>query len=246
MVEAKTHKDDAGSTVDRTRSALTSASKLDPTIDMDAYVDELIRRFDKEIPGPVRPALDFTDPYQCVCAVALSAQTTDVNVNKVTPTLFERYPTEAQLANADPKEVEEIIHSLGFFRNKTKNLIGMARMVMSDFGGEIPTTMEELISLPGVARKTANIVLSSSFGIVEGIAVDTHVFRIAHRLGLSAAKNPDHVERDLCAVFPRSHWYRVNFEMITFGRTICDAKKPQCAQCFLNDICPYYRELADV
>ncbi|MCL2491818.1 MAG: endonuclease III [Coriobacteriia bacterium] len=224
----------------KTQKESSARAPFDPTVDLDAYVDEIMRRFKKEMPGPVRPALDFVDPYQCVCAVSLSAQTTDVSVNKVTPVLFARYPDVTTLASADPAEVEQIIHSLGFFRNKTKNLIGMARKVIAEYGGEIPHTMEELITLPGVARKTANIVLGSSFGIVEGIAVDTHVFRIAHRLGLSNAKNPDQTERDLCAAFPREHWYRVNYEMVNFGRTICDAKKPQCAQCFLNDICPYF------
>jgi len=209
--------------------------------DRDAYATVIMQRFEEAFPGPVVPALDFENPYQCVCAVALSAQTTDVNVNKVTPILFKRYPDPATLAGARQEDVEQIIHSLGFFRNKAKNLIGMAQKVMTEYGGEIPRTMEELITLPGIARKTANIVLSSSFGIVEGIAVDTHVFRIAHRLGLSKAKTPDQVERDLCALFPREHWYRVNYEMVTFGRTVCDAKKPLCPTCFLNDLCPYYK-----
>ncbi|MCL2819023.1 MAG: endonuclease III [Actinomycetia bacterium] len=209
------------------------------------YVAKIMRRFERAFPGPVRPALDFIDPYQCVCAVSLSAQTTDVSVNKVTPILFEKYPDVASMAQARPQDVEKIIHSLGFFRNKTKNLIGMAQVVMEEFDGQIPDTMEGLTSLPGVARKTANIVLNSSFGIVAGIAVDTHVFRIAHRLGLSEAKNPDQTERDLCEAFPRKHWGRVNYEMVNFGRTICDAKKPQCATCFLNDLCPYYLSQLD-
>jgi len=200
-----------------------------------------MRRFSEAFPGPVRPALDFVDPYQCICAVCLSAQTTDVSVNKVTPILFAAYPDVHALAAADPGAVEKIIHSLGFFRNKARNLIGMAQRVVAEFDGQIPATMDELLTLPGVARKTANIVLSASFGIVEGIAVDTHVFRIAHRLGLSHGKTPDAVERDLCALFPRAHWGRVNYELINFGRTICDAKKPQCPTCFLNDLCPYYQ-----
>lgn len=205
------------------------------------HIDELMVRFEKAYPGPVRPALDFVDPYQCICAVCLSAQTTDVSVNKVTPTLFQHYPDVHALAGADPTHVEEIIHSLGFFRNKTKNLIGMARKVVAKYDGRIPATMDELLTLPGVARKTANIVLNASFGIVEGIAVDTHVFRIAHRLGLSNGKTPDAVERDLCALFPRSQWGRVNYELVNFGREVCDAKKPQCPTCFVNDLCPYYR-----
>lgn len=195
-------------------------------------------RFLEAYPSDPVPALNFTSPYEAVCAVSLSAQTTDDNVNKVLPTLFARYPSPRELAEASQLEVEEIVHSLGFFRNKAKNLIGMARLVVAEYGGEIPGTMEDLVRLPGVARKTANIVLAESFGIVSGIAVDTHVFRVSHKLGLSKAKTPELTEWDLCAVFPHERWHRVNFEMITFGRTVCDAKKPKCAECFLQDLCP--------
>lgn len=198
----------------------------------------IAKRFAIEIPGEPVPALHFSTPYQCVASIALSAQTTDTNVNKVTPLLFETYPTPVDLAQASQIDVEEIIHSLGFYHNKAKNLIAMAQKVQSDFGGEIPRTMDELITLPGVARKTANLVLSESFGIVAGIAVDTHVFRIAHRLNLSRAKTPPQTEGDLCAVFPQDQWRMINFWMINLGRTICDAKKPQCATCFLADLCP--------
>lgn len=195
-------------------------------------------RFAQYIPGDPVPALHFMTPYQCVAAISLSAQTTDANVNKVTPLLFETYPTTRELAAASQEDVEEIIHSLGFFRNKAKNLIAMAQVVEERFGGKVPCTMDELITLPGVARKTANLVLSESFGLVSGIAVDTHVFRIAHRLNLSRAKTPAQTEGDLCAVFPFELWRMVNFWMITFGRSVCDAKKPQCSTCFLSDICP--------
>lgn len=198
----------------------------------------IAQRFALEIPGEPIPALHFSNPYQCVASIALSAQTTDTNVNKVTPLLFAKYPSPAELAQASQSDVEEIIHSLGFYHNKAKNLIAMAQKVQADFGGEIPHTMEELITLPGVARKTANLVLSESFGIVAGIAVDTHVFRIAHRLNLSRAKTPQQTEGDLCAVFPEGQWRMINFWMVNLGRTICDAKKPQCATCFLSDICP--------
>lgn len=198
----------------------------------------IAQRFAQEIPGEPVPALHFANPYQCVASIALSAQTTDTNVNKVTPLLFATYPSPAELAQASQSDVEEIIHSLGFYHNKAKNLIAMAQKVQADFCGEIPHTMEELITLPGVARKTANLVLSESFGIVAGIAVDTHVFRIAHRLNLSRAKTPQQTEGDLCAVFPEEQWRMINFWMVNLGRTICDAKKPQCATCFLSDICP--------
>lgn len=185
-----------------------------------------------------KPALIFRSPYECICSIALSAQTTDQNVNKVTPTLFAAYPNPAALASARQEDVENIIHSLGFFRNKAKNLIGMAQRVVAEYGGEIPNTMEDLITLPGVARKTANLVLAESFGITAGIAVDTHVFRVSHRLNLSRAKTPEKTEGDLCALFKRDDWHKVNYWLVMHGRQVCDAKKPLCEECILNAICP--------
>ncbi|MBE0417081.1 MAG: endonuclease III [Coriobacteriia bacterium] len=182
--------------------------------------------------------LDYDTPYHLLITVILSAQTTDAGVNKVTPILFERFPEPGDLAGADPAEVEEIVRPTGFFRNKTKSIIGAARMIVTEYGGEVPDTMEGLISLPGVARKTANIVISNAFGKVEGIAVDTHVFRLAHRLGLSGEKDPDKIERDLMEVFPREEWFHVNYRFIDHGRAICTAKRPACGICKLNDICP--------
>lgn len=199
---------------------------------------EVACRLAQIFPGEPVPALHFENPYQCVVSISLSAQTTDASVNKVTPHLFAAYPTPQKLASAQIEDIEELVHSLGFYHNKSKNLLAMARKVCSEYGGEIPATMEELTSLPGVARKTANLVLSESFGVTEGIAVDTHVFRIAHRLNLSRAKTPAQTEGDLLAVFPREQWRMVNYWLINFGRTICDAKKPQCATCPLADICP--------
>jgi endonuclease III len=152
--------------------------------------------------------------------------------------LFERFPEPEDLAGADPAEVEEIIRPTGFFRNKTKSIMGAARMIVSEYGGEVPDTMEGLISLPGVARKTANIVISNAFGKVEGIAVDTHVFRLAHRFGLSGEKDPDKVERDLMEVFPHDEWFHVNYRFIDHGRAVCTAKRPACGACTLNDVCP--------
>lgn len=182
--------------------------------------------------------LDYDTPYHLLITVILSAQTTDAGVNKVTPILFERFPEPGDLAGADPAEVEEIVRPTGFFRNKTKSIIGAARMIVTEYGGEVPDTMEGLISLPGVARKTANIVISNAFGKVEGIAVDTHVFRLAHRLGLSGENDPDKIERDLMEVFPREEWFHVNYRFIDHGRAICTAKRPACGICKLNDICP--------
>ena len=186
-----------------------------------------------------QPALDFGgDPFRLTIAVLLSAQTTDAAVNKVTPVLWERYPTIADLAEADVGDVSEIIRSIGFFRTKAANCVKCAQMVLSDFGGEVPRTMEELQTLPGVGRKTANIVMNAGFGIVEGIAVDTHVFRIAHKLKLSNAKDPSATERDLLKIIPRELWGPVNHQWILFGRAVCSAKRPNCEECFLADLCP--------
>ena len=183
-------------------------------------------------------ALGFDTPWHLLVAVILSAQTTDVGVNKVTPRLFARFPGPEDLAGADVLEVEKIVRPTGFFHNKTKSIMGAARMVVSEFDGEVPDTMAELMRLPGVARKTANIVISNAFGKVEGIAVDTHVFRLAHRFGLTDETDPDKVERDLCELLPREEWFHVNYRFIDHGRTVCTAKRPACGACALSDICP--------
>lgn len=188
--------------------------------------------------GDPHAALHFENPYQLLIAVILSAQTTDVGVNKATPALFERYPTPDDLADADQDDVEAFVKPLGFYHQKSKNIIATARAIMTQFDGRVPETMEGLTSLPGVARKTANIVLGEAFGTVEGIAVDTHVFRLSHRLGLSTESDPNKVELDLMALFDQDHWHRVNYDLITHGRQVCTAKRPACGPCFLNDICP--------
>lgn len=202
---------------------------------------EVCRRMDELFPQ-AECALHFTDPFTLVIAVLLSAQTTDVAVNKVTPVLFGRWPTPADLAQAPLPEVEEILHPLGFFRSKARHVVECAQMVVSDFGGEVPHTMEELTRLPGVGRKTANIVLNNAFDIVEGIAVDTHVFRIATRLGFTTAKEPLDAEQDLLKVIPRELWKPVNHQWVLFGRQVCDARKPACLAggdpCPLADLCP--------
>lgn len=188
--------------------------------------------------GDPHAALHFKNPYQLLIAVILSAQTTDVGVNKATPALFERYPTAADLAGADQLEVEEYVRTLGFYHQKSKNIIATARCIVAEFDGKVPDTMDGLTSLAGVARKTANIVLGEAFGKVEGIAVDTHVYRLAHRFGLTTEKDQDKVERDLMNLFPREGWHRVNYDMISHGRATCTAKRPACGACFLNDVCP--------
>ena len=183
-------------------------------------------------------ALGYESNFQLLVAVILSAQTTDVGVNKVTPVLFSRFPTPGALAAADVAEVEVIVHPTGFFRNKTKNIMGAAQRIVAEYGGRVPDTMEDLLTLPGVARKTANIVLYNAFGKAEGIAVDTHVFRLAHRLGFSAEEDPNKVERDLMALFPRAEWGELTYRLIEHGRAVCDAKRPICGQCVVADICP--------
>ena len=194
-----------------------------------------------EMYGPVECFLDHGSPYRLVISVLLSAQTTDAQVNKVTPELFRRWPSPEALAAASPEEVAEVIRSLGFYKSKARHAVEAAQMIVSDYGGEVPNTMAELTRLPGVGRKTANIVLNVSFGIVEGIAVDTHVNRIAHRLALSPKtheKEPLKTEQDLLKLMPREYWRDVNHQWIRFGREVCSAKAPRCAECPMADICP--------
>lgn len=178
------------------------------------------------------------DPFRLTIAVLLSAQTTDKGVNKVTPALWEAYPTVADLANANVADVEQIIRTIGFYRTKAANVIKCAQMVVADYGGEIPRDIDELQKLPGVGRKTANVVLNEAFDIVEGIAVDTHVFRIAHKLRFSAADTPAKTEIDLLKLYPRAWWGPINHQWVLFGRETCIARRPQCDTCFIADFCP--------
>ncbi|WP_243310632.1 endonuclease III [Fundidesulfovibrio agrisoli] len=184
------------------------------------------------------PALDHHNAWELLVATVLAAQCTDARVNMVTPVLFSRWPGPADIAAASQEDVEEVVRSTGFFRNKAKNLIAAGKRVTEHFGGEVPRSMAELTTLPGVARKTANIVLSNSFGIHEGIAVDTHVTRLAFRLGLTKSDDPVKIERDLMPLYPREHWGEINHLLVYFGREVCDARKPKCPACELNDICP--------
>jgi endonuclease-3 len=184
------------------------------------------------------PALDHHNAWELLVATVLAAQCTDARVNMVTPNLFARWPGPAELATASQGELEEVVRSTGFYRNKAKNLIGAAKRVTEVFGGQVPRTLEELATLPGVARKTANIVLSNSFGVHEGIAVDTHVTRLAFRLGLTDSDDPVKIERDLMPLFPREQWGEINHLLVYFGREVCPARKPRCGECELADICP--------
>ena len=182
-------------------------------------------------------ALHYKNAFQLLVATILSAQCTDERVNKVTPELFRKYPTPQDFAVLSQPVLENEIHSTGFFRNKAKNIIAMSKMLVTDFSGLVPRTMEEMLTLPGVARKTANVVLGTAYGIPTGIVVDTHVFRIAHRLKLSKQKTPEKVEQDLIKVVPRERWISFGHQTILFGRNICKARKPMCAECPLESIC---------
>jgi endonuclease-3 len=188
--------------------------------------------------GRARTALEFADPLQILVATILAAQSTDKLVNTVTPALFGKYPTAGAFAKADRAELEREIHSTGFFRNKAKHIIGAAQRIAEVYGGAVPDTMEELLTLPGVARKTANIVLSAGYGKAEGIAVDTHALRLSQRLGLSRHDDPVKAERDLLALVPKADWLDFNFLLVDHGRAICQAKKPKCPECFLRRLCP--------
>jgi len=183
----------------------------------------LLRALKKLLPD-AGMILNYRSPWECMVAVQLSAQCTDKKVNEVTADLFKKYRTLDDYVRAKPREFEQDIHSTGFYRNKTKNILAAAKLVKSRWRGVLPRTMEEMLTIPGVARKTANVVLGNVFGVVEGIAVDTHVFRMAHVLGLSDGKTPEVVERDLMAIFPKSEWFRLTYRLIEYGRKFCPAK----------------------
>ena len=182
-------------------------------------------------------ALRHENPFQLLVATILSAQCTDERVNKVTPGLFQKYPTPQDFAALRQPVLEREVRSTGFFRNKSKNIIGTARKIVQQFGGEVPRTMEKMLTLPGVARKTANVVLGTAFGIPTGVVVDTHVFRIARRLKLSKQKTPEKVEQDLMKLVPKENWITFGHQVIWFGRKICHARKPLCATCPLESVC---------
>lgn len=183
-------------------------------------------------------ALDHRNPYELTVATILSAQCTDERVNRVTPELFETWPDPESLAGARQEEVERVVHSTGFFRNKAKNLIGMADAVVERHGGEIPRTLADLVALPGVGRKTANVVLGNAFGIDEGVVVDTHVKRLSNRLRFTREESPVKVERDLMKVFPRERWTLLSHLLIFHGRRVCPARSPKCGACVVSHLCP--------
>jgi endonuclease III len=200
---------------------------------------ETAARLAVEYPGSAQDlcALDFKTPFQLLVATVLSAQTTDERVNMVTPAVFARYPTPADLGHADPDELEALIHSTGFFRSKAKSLMGLGGALDERFGGEVPTAMEDLVTVPGVGRKTANVVRSVGFGL-PGLPVDTHVTRLTKLLGLTDSTDPVRIESDVCALLPRAEWGAFSLRLILHGRRVCVARRPRCAECVLADFCP--------
>ena len=183
-------------------------------------------------------ALDHASPYELAVATILSAQCTDARVNMVTPDLFRRYPDPETLSAALPEVLEEVIRSTGFFRNKTRSLIGMANALVEKHGGELPRNMKELSALPGIGRKTANVILGNAFGIDEGVVVDTHVKRLARRMDLTSEATPEKIEKDLMALFPRRVWTMLAHLLIWHGRQVCNARRPRCNQCAVSHLCP--------
>ncbi len=182
--------------------------------------------------------LDHTSPFQLVVATVLSAQSTDVAVNQVTPALFTRWPSAEALAQAETSDVEATLNRLGMYRQKSKNIVGLAKKLVAEHGGNVPRTLDELVLLPGVGRKTANVVLGVAFGAPEGVVVDTHVQRISQRLGWTKNTTPEKIEQDLMALFEHSHWDALSHTLIFHGRRVCTARKPACASCSVNDVCP--------
>jgi endonuclease III len=186
-------------------------------------------------------ALNYNTPYELLVATVLAAQCTDKRVNMITPLIFKKYKNVYGFAKAKQDELEQEIRSLGFFRNKSKNIIALSKKIIEDFNSIVPDTMEKLITLPGVARKTANIVLSSCFGKAEGIAVDTHVARLSNRLGFSKNTDPNKIEKDLMQIIPKKYWIKFNYVVVEHGRNICKARNPLCKECFLMSLCPYVK-----
>ena len=198
-----------------------------------AILNRLLRRYPN-----IGTVLDYESPFQLLVVTVLSAQTTDENVNKVAPILFERYPTVSDLAEADPEDVERIVYSTGFYRQKTRSIIKLAQGIEEIFEGEVPMDIDELVRLPGVGRKTASVLLAEAWG-VPAIAVDTHVRRVTRRLGLTAQSDPAKIERDLMALYPKSAWSGLSMRFIQFGRDVCDARRPLCGECELFGLCEF-------
>ena len=213
---------------DETKSNMTDLKK---------HVTEISKRLKKLYPEPV-VELDYTTPFELIIASLLAAQNRDTTINKITPTLFRKYRGPADYVAVDSEELEQDIHLSGFFRQKTKAIKALSQKLIDDFGGEVPTTMEELLTLPGIGRKTANVVLGFAMGRAEGIVVDVHHLRVIPRLGLSSQKTADKMEKEMLEVVPKKDWIHWSSSITLHGRRVCVAKKPKCEICVLNDICP--------
>jgi endonuclease III len=205
--------------------------------DKQKRTDEIIKRLKKEYPD-AHCALKHTNAFELLVATILSAQCTDERVNTVTATLFRKYRTPQDYLNVEREELAEDIKSINFFNNKTKSIQGAAQKIVENYGGCVPQTMDELLTLNGVARKTANVVLGNAFGIASGVVVDTHVARLSQRLGLTEEKTPEKIEKDLSALVPQKYWVMFPHWLIFHGRAVCNARKPKCGECALSDICP--------
>ncbi|GAB6886509.1 hypothetical protein JCM13304A_00070 [Desulfothermus okinawensis JCM 13304] len=205
-------------------------------MDKKKRANEVLTILKKRYPNP-RTKLVWKTPWELLVATILAAQCTDDRVNKVTPIFFKKWPDIKSLSTATQQEVEEVVRTTGFFRNKAKNLIGSAKKILNVYNGEVPSNMKDLLTLPGVARKTANIVLSNCFSKNEGIAVDTHVKRLSNRLGFTQSKNPTIIERDLMELYPRKDWHLVNHLFVWFGRDVCKARSPRCDECEVKRLC---------
>jgi len=216
---------------------MSAATAPSPSTEQRRNARVILNRLVKQY-ADMGTALDYADAWQLLVATVLSAQTTDVMVNQVTPVLFGRYPTAEDLANARPEDVEEIVYSTGFYRQKTKSIIGLAAALVEDFGSKVPADIGEMTKLPGVGRKTASVVLAEAWGM-PAIAVDTHVRRVVNRLGLVDDRDPVKIERALQELYPRDRWAGISMRFIQFGRDVCDAKRPRCWECELSDRCPY-------
>jgi endonuclease III len=213
------------------------AEKLNRRSRIEQRAPVIVDQLSKEYPD-AHVALNFSNPLECLVATILSAQCTDERVNIVTQTLFRKYKQPQDYLAVTQDQLADEIRSTGFFNQKAKSIRGACARIVEVYGGEVPNTMEELLTLPGVARKTANIVLGNSFGVVDGIAVDTHVRRLANRIGFSEEHDPDKIEQDLMRLIPRERWFDFSYVLIDHGRAICQAKKPMCADCVISDLCP--------
>ncbi len=205
------------------------------------HEQEILKRLRKAYPDVKGTALRHSNPLELLIATILSAQTTDKRVNMVTEKLFKKYTTARDYADADIEELMEMIKSVNFYRNKARYIKECCRIIDEEYGGQVPDSMEELIKLPGVSRKTANVVLSNAFGKAEGVVVDTHVIRLSHRLGLSNEKDRNKIEKDLMKKYDKKDWFDISNLLIAHGRRVCRARNPDCERCMLKDICPYYK-----